>query len=100
VARHVRKRGECRGSDRKRADREAIEAVGQVHGVRCADEHDNRKEHVAPAQVGNQRFEERENQPRVVERRLVVVRQVNQHRANQQGHDDLAEDLVAPHSPS
>ena len=65
VPRHVRECGECCRRDRKRADGEPVEAVGQVHGVRRADQHDNRKRDVPPAEIRNERLEKRKDQPGV-----------------------------------
>ena len=62
----VGQRGEGGGGDRERADRQAVEAVGQVHGVRPGHQHEHRERQVAPAEIGNQPLEEREDQPGVV----------------------------------
>ena len=74
VTGHVGQRRVGRGRDREDADRQAVEAVGQVDGVRLGDEHEHRERHVAPAEIRNEALEEREDQPRVVEARRARAR--------------------------
>ena len=60
VRRDVSERGERRGRDREHADRQAIEAVGQVDRVGRPDQDQRREGDVEPADVGNEPLEERE----------------------------------------
>ena len=48
VADDVSQRGVRRRGDREHADRQAVEAVGQVHGVRLGDEHEHRERQIPP----------------------------------------------------
>ncbi len=51
MAGDVGERGERRGRDGERTDRQAVEAVGQVDGVRRADQHEHGERHVQQAEV-------------------------------------------------
>ena len=51
----------CRG-DHHRHDGEAVEAVGQVHGVAGADDDEGAEEHEEPAEIDDQFLEERKRQ--------------------------------------
>ncbi len=93
----VGQRGERGGGDGERADRESVEPVGEVDGIAGADQHECRKRHVEPAEVGNQLLEEREDEPRVVQ---VVRRQPHQRQADQQRHHDLQPHLLAREQPA
>ncbi len=96
VAGDVGQRGVGRGRDREDADREAVEAVGQVHGIRFGDQHEHREREVADAEVRNQVLEEREDEPGVVE---AVALQDQQRDADRHADEDLKPHLVARQQP-
>src|SRR5262252_41088 len=79
----------CR--DRHRADRETVEAVGQIHGVGPPDEEEDRERHVLPSQIQNQPLEEREDEPRVVQ---PAPFQPDQDEADDGAGEHLIRDLV------
>jgi hypothetical protein len=72
MARDVRKRGVRRRRNRERADRQAVEPVRQVHRVRRRHKDKRRKRHVPPPDVRHPVLAEREQQSRVVQRRILV----------------------------
>ena len=81
------------GGDGKRADRETVEAVGQVDGVARADEHERGKRDVEPTEVGNQLLEERKDQPRVVQ--VVAPRATSARDRRPKRDDELQAHLLA-----
>ena len=72
MGRHVGERGERRGRHGEDTDRQPVEPVGEVDRVGRADEEDDGEGDVEPAEIRNQPLEEREDQPRAVERRFVI----------------------------
>ena len=93
---HIRERRVRGGGDRKRADRQAIESIGEVHRVRRGDEHEDGERQVPPAQFRNEPLEERKNEPRVVD---VVLGQHQQDDADRRGDQNLVAHLVARTQP-
>ena len=94
MAGDVGERRERRRRDGERADGETVEAVRQVHRVTGADEHEHGEHDVEPPEIRNQILEEREDETRVVERRILLREQ--QHRdANRDGDDNQPAHLVA-----
>ena len=67
VAADVGQRRERRGGDAEHADRQAVEAVGEVHRVGPADADERREQHVDPAEIRDAALEEREDEVRVVQ---------------------------------
>ena len=53
--------------NREDADRQAVEPVGEVHGVGFGDEHEHGERQIPDAQIGNEALEERKDEPRVVQ---------------------------------
>ena len=96
MAGHV---GQCRvrsGGNREDADREPVEPVGQVDGVRLRDEHEHGEQQVAVAEIRNQPLEERKDDARVVH---ALVLQDEQHDADRDADQDLEPHLVAGQQP-
>src|SRR5688572_6550655 len=94
VTGNVGQRGERRGRHPERADREAVEAVGQVYGVRPRHEHERGEQQIPPPQVRDQVLEEGKDQTRVVERRILLGEQ-NDRETDAQRDEELSSDLVA-----
>ena len=92
MARHVGERRVRSRGNREGADGEPVETVGEIDRVRRPHEHDDGKEHVAGAEVGNEPLEEREDQTRAVQ---VVLGQHEHGDTHAERHEQLCAHLVA-----
>jgi hypothetical protein len=98
VSGHVRERRICSRGDSKRADGQPVETISEVDRIRGAHQHHDGEQHVKPAEIRDQILEEREDEPRVVQRR--VVRREHHHRhAHAEPDEDLPAHLVARNEP-
>ena len=86
------------GRDREDADRQAVEPVGQVDGVGRERQHQRRERDVHQAERGHEALEERKDQLRIEERR-VLRREHHEGHADAQADDELPEQLVARKKP-
>ncbi len=80
--------------DGEHADRQSVEAVGEVDFVGGADEKDHGEHHVEPPEIRNEALEEWKDQARAVQRGL-VIRQQQQRQTDGRRGDDLPAHLVA-----
>ena len=94
VRRDVRQRREGRRRNREHADGQAVQTVRQIDRVGCADQHEHGKRHVEPAEVRDDSFEKRKDQPRVVQR-WFLAGEDHQRNSDGQADHDLPTHLVA-----
>src|SRR5262245_2276223 len=96
VPRGVGEEGECDRRDEERADREAVEAVGQVDRVGGAGEDESREERVEQSQEHGRLLEEGEGE---LGREEALVRHVAEQDADGEGQGDLQRELPAGRQP-